>query len=87
MRHNLAWRRCRTCGQLTLVTSPDGVCADCGAPMAALDAHRPSPARRRAVTPARRSPPPRPRVPDLTPADDAVAKRLLASVFPEGAGL
>jgi hypothetical protein len=81
MRDNLTWRRCLTCGQLTLVPATAESCWHCGASMAppsAGDLAGPSPA----LGPAAEGG--APRFGGLSPEEDAVAKRLLASVFPEG---
>ncbi len=91
MRDNLTWRRCATCGQLTLVPAAAEACWQCGAPIAAqpaAGATRPPLGRPAAPTRADLNlPAPPPRFLDLTPDDDLVARRLLASVFPEGVEL
>ncbi len=118
MPSNLVWRRCPTCGQLTLVPATANLCWQCGAPCpdpgrdprpsaggapTTTDSAFPSagvgsdlderleraPAARRSlpgsIAPTSR----RPRVvpspgTTLTAAEDAIARRLLGSVFPNG---
>ena len=87
MRDNLTWRRCATCGQLTLVPAAAEACWQCGAPIAARPAAGDGgPPRGRPAAPTRADlnlPPRLPRALDFTAADDLVARRLLASVFPD----
>ena len=104
--HNLTWRRCPSCGQLTLVPANADACWHCGGPIAprsSADAAAPVPLPEPApgsgpsslhtsgfdlcAATDRNLPAPGPRPQDLTPADDAVARRLLASVFPDGLDL
>ena len=90
MRNNLTWRRCATCGQLGLVPAVAEACWQCGAPSMARPVagdgwtplHGAGPGRADLDPPA-----PRPRFTDLSPADDLVARRLLAIVFPDGVEL
>ena len=77
MPNNLTWRRCGNCGQLTLVPVSANVCWQCGAPCPDRESGHPAPA-------DLNLPAPRPSFMALTPQDDAVARRLLASVFPDG---
>ena len=101
--HNLTWRRCPSCGQLTLVPVNAAACWHCGGPITARSgpgaaAPPPAPQPPSGVDPSlphvrgfdlgavadRNLPAPAPRPMDLTPADDAMARRLLASVLPTG---
>ena len=101
--HNLTWRRCPSCGQLTLVPVNADACWHCGGPIAprsSADAAAPAPLPEPhtgsgptfprvhgfdlGAATDRNLPAPGPRPMGLTPADDAVARRLLASVFPDG---
>ncbi len=119
MATRLVWRRCGTCGQLTLVPVSANVCWQCGAalpePRGDVDPNtgrgsvdgqpgefpapiawtpfssaenlghpsaEPNPLD---PTPVERNlPPAKPHFMDLSPDDDAVAARLLESVFPDG---
>ena len=115
----LVWRRCGTCGQLTLVPVSANVCWQCGAPLVepphesdppsgadplegqADDAPAPiawhpfaftdhagsrpeAPKSPDQAAIERNLPPAKPRAMDLTPDDDAIAHRLLESIFPDG---
>ena len=73
-----AWRRCAACGQPTLVPATARAHRQRGSPTRSIP---PAP------TPADLNLPPHPRAMDLSPADDAVARCLLASIFPEGVKL
>jgi hypothetical protein len=106
MPSKLVWRRCGTCGQLTLVPATANVCWQCGSPLVDGPGGDNNPLADRALpgqapgfgpfggdaprpfggfAPADASlPPPKPRPMDLTPEEDARARRLLASVFPDG---
>lgn len=96
---NLTWRRCPACGQLTLVPASAETCWQCGAPIAGRPtenaaghaARASSPFRPAEISPPPAStpadlnlPPPRPKFMDLTAEDDVIARRLLATVFPDG---
>jgi hypothetical protein len=85
MRDKLTWRRCLTCGQLTPVPATAESCWHCGASMAPPT--RGDLAGSAAGAGLRPDGEDTTRFRDLGPADDAVAKRLLASVFPDGIDL
>ena len=85
MRDNLTWRRCLTCGQLTPVPAATDPCWHCGASMIPpTGGHLAGPSARAGLRPDGGD---TTRLRHLGPADDAVAKRLLASVFPDGIDL
>lgn len=89
---HLAWRRCATCQQLTIVPTNARACWQCGAPMGsrAEGSHEVGQApigREVAGLEAIPSVAGVARFGDLTAEEDAVARRLLRSVFPDGVDL
>lgn len=87
----LFWQRCPRCGRLTLSRLGATTVCDCArdipGPASRPQASTPLPTGATPALPVSSpipAPPPAPSLALLTPEQDAAARRLLASVFPDG---